>query len=146
MAVRPPKDGVVALRSLGRRFRAVFAGLGEDESADALAMRPGADGRSALDHVVAATEAVTAGARDLEPVLGPAHGAAPAGGGTGSPVDEAVDELARVAGALADRAEHVSADDWAKDEAIPALWRAVDAAIEHLRTAERTIAEVRGKP
>jgi hypothetical protein len=145
MAVRPPKDAVVALRSLGRRYRAVFAGLGEDESPDALAVRPGSDGRSALDHVAAATEAVAAGARALEQQLGLRGGATGGGGAGGSTVDEAVDELAGAAGALADRIEHVPADDWARADAIPTLWQAVDIAIEHLRAAERTIAEVRGK-
>jgi hypothetical protein len=144
MAVRPPRDAVVALRSLGRRYHAVFAGLGEDESPDALAVRPGSDGRSALDDVTAATEAVASGARDLERILGLSAGTVAGGGGAS--VDEAVDELARVAGALADRIEHVSADDWARGDALPTLWSAVDTAIEHLRAAERTIAEVRGKP
>ena len=110
MSARPPSDAVVALHSMGRRWRGLFAGLDEDESADALATRPGADGHSALDHATHATRTLSLLGRALEQivvdsdaVLHPAvtdaskreWPAATAG------VDAAIDELAHVAGLAA---------------------------------------------
>ena len=69
MAARPPSDAVVALRSMGRRWRGLFAGLDEDESADALAHRAGADGRSALDHATHATRTLSLLGRALEQIV-----------------------------------------------------------------------------
>lgn len=164
MSPRPPSDAVVALRSLGRRYRALFAGLGADESPDDLAHRNGSDGRSALDHVVAATRTITFLARALEqvlvdedPILHPAVADAarrewPDASGT---VEDRVSELAGEADALAGRAEHVPAADWARHGRVAdhdattsagaILWDAVDSAVEHLKAAERTLSEVRGK-
>ncbi len=165
MAARPPSDAVVALRSLGRRYRGLFAGLGDDESPDDLAHRNGADGRSALDQVAAATRTITFLGRALEQalvdddaVLHPAVVDATARewpDATGT-VDEAIEELTRAAEQLADRADRASASEWARSAqvaghdapvgALGILWDAVDAAIEHLNAAERTLREVRGRP
>jgi hypothetical protein len=146
MAPRPPSDAVVALRSLGRRFRALFAGLGEDESPDDLARRSGPDAWSARDHLVAATDAIAEAARAIAGPLALTL-PLPAGPiGASTTVDDDVDELAAWAGALADGVEHVAADDWARSGAATPLWTAVDAAVEHLREAQRTLAEVRGRP
>ena len=160
MAPRPPADAVVALRSLDRRFRGLFAGLREDERPDDVAHRAGSEGRSALDHVVAATQAVTGLGRDLERVLVEdepelaAVGAAvpnPVEHGDGS-VDQRLAELAAAAEALADRADRAPARDWARVgrsgdgstiAAAAILWAAVDGALTHLKAAERTLAEVR---
>jgi hypothetical protein len=160
---RPPSDAVVALRSLRRRYRGLFAGLSEDVSADDLAHRNGSDGRSALDHVVAATRTITFLGRALDQVLvsdgpilhpgvlDPAEREWPETDGT---VDELIDELAREADHVADRAGHVAAGDWARQgqvagrdattTAVAILWDAVDSAVAHLKAAERTIDEVRG--
>ena len=164
MSTRPPSDAVVALRSLGRRFRALFAGLGADESPEDLAHRNGSEGRSALDHVVAATRTITFLSRALDqtlvdddPVLHPAV-ADPARrewpDATGT-VEDRVSELAWEADALADRVEHVAAADWSRHarvadhdattSAAAVLWDAVDSAIGHLKAAERTLSEVRGQ-
>lgn len=165
MAVRPPSDAVVALRSLGRRYRGLFAGLGEDERPDDLAHRNGSDGRSALDHVVAATRTLTFLARALDQVLvdddamlhpavsDPAQREWPDATGT---VDERISELAWEADHLAERADKVPAHDWARaarvashdasTSALAVLWDAVDSAVEHLKAAERTLREVRGRP
>lgn len=158
MSPRPPRDGVVALRSLPRRFRALFAGLDDDESPDALAVRPGADGTSALGHVAAATQAIQSGSRALgdllakdgavaEPVVA---GAARTPGGS---VEERLSELGWEADALADRAEHVGAEAWGRTgtvggtgagtSAADAFWSAVDLAVEHLKAAERALDEAR---
>ena len=110
MAVRSPGDAVVVLRSLGRRYRSLFAGLGDDESPEALAVRPGADGRSAADHIGAALDALVAGDGELDRALG-ARGTVT--GWLATTLDQRLDELTRVAGDLANRAERVPADQWA---------------------------------
>lgn len=160
---RPPSDAVVALRSLGRRFREVFADEGHPATIDELAQRNGSDGHSALDHVVAATRTITFLGRALkllfieeDPILHPAviDVAArewPRATGT---VEERVTELAWEADALADRVARVGAAEWARHarvaghdatvSATDVLWDAVDTAVGHLRSAERTLAEVAG--
>jgi hypothetical protein len=64
-----PSDIVVALRGLERRYRELFEALGKDESADDVAPRRAADGWSAIDHIVAATQAIAAADRALGRVL-----------------------------------------------------------------------------
>ena len=163
MATRPPSDAVVALRSMGRRWRGLFAGLDEDESADALAHRPGGDGRSALDHATHATRTFSLLGRALEQVVvdddaalhpAVADEAAREWPASTSGVDETIDELVHEAERLADRAERVSAGDWARQaavagggevDALGVLWDAVDSAVSDLRAAEATLREVRGK-
>lgn len=165
MSARPPSDAVVALRSLGRRYKGLFAGLGDDERPDDLAHRNGTDGHSALDHVVAATRTLAFLGRALDQVLvdddamlhpavsDPAQREWP--DATGS-VDERVSDLAREAEHLATRAAKVPAAGWARTarvashdastSALAVLWDAVDSAIAHLKAAERTLREVRGRP
>ena len=163
MPARPPSDAVVALHSMGRRWRGLFAGLDEDESADALATRPGADGHSALDHATHATRTLSLLGRALEQivvdsdaVLHPAVTDAsqrewPA---STTGVDEAIDDLAREADRLADRADQVAAGDWTRQaavagggevDALTVLWDAVDGAVAELKGAETTLREVRGR-
>ena len=164
MNPRPPADAVVALRGLERRYRGLFAGLEDDESPEDLAHRNGADGRSALDHVAAATRTLSFLGRGVEqalveddPVLhpavaDPAEREWPAAQGT---VEDALAELGRAAGALADRVGHVSAADWdrhvrvaghdATTTPLAVLWDAVDSAITHLKQASTTLAQVRGR-
>lgn len=161
MPTRPPSDAVVALRSLDRRYRGLFAGLGGDKSPDELAHRNGSTGRSALDHVAAATRTITFLGRALEqmlldddPVLHPAVAKKidrewPDGTGT---VEERVSELAWEANALADRADRVAAQDWSRHgrvadhdvtvSASAVLWDAVDTAVEHLKAAKRVLEEI----
>jgi hypothetical protein len=165
MAHRPPSDAVVALRSLGRRWRGLFAGLGDDETPDDLAHRPGAAGTSALDHAVHATRTLSLLGRAVEqalveddPVLHPAvgdpsqrawDGQSPTG------VDDALAELSHEADRLADRVDRVTADEWAHRVRVAGqdadvtpldvLWDAVDSAVADLRAAESTLREVRGR-
>ncbi len=165
MAARPPRDAVVALRSLGRRWRALFAGLGDDETPDDLAHRPGADGWCALDHALHATRTISLLGRAVEQalveddaVLHPAVGDASqrvwerrAAAG----VDDALDELVHEADRLADRVEHVPAQQWQRRARVAGqdadvgplevLWDAVDTAVADLRGAEATLREVRGR-
>jgi hypothetical protein len=148
---------------MGRRWRGLFAGLEEDESADALAQRAGADGRSALDHASAATRSISLLDRALEQLLvddgAVLHPAVTDASQREWPtvdhgVDAVIDELAHVAEGLADRADRASADDWARRapvagggevDALSVLWDAVDTAVAELRAAEVTLREVRGK-
>ena len=163
MATRPPSDAVVALRSMGRRWRGLFAGLDEDESADALAHRPGTDGRSALDHATHATRTLSLLGRALEQtvvdddaVLHPAvtNQAERAWPPSTSGVDDTIDELAHEAARLADRADAVSAGDWSRRgavagggevDALGVRWDAVDSVVSDLKAAEATLREVRGR-
>lgn len=165
MAARPPGDAVVALRSFGRRWRGLLAGLGEDESPDDLAHRVGSDGRSVLDHAVRATRTLSLLGRSLEQVLvdddavlHPAVGDASLrtwdeqSAGT---VDDTLAELVHEADRLADRAAHVTAAEWQRSarvagqdanvSALSILWDAVDSAVAELKAAERTLQEVRGR-
>jgi hypothetical protein len=161
---RPPADAVVALRSMGRRWRGLFAGLDDDESPDALARRPGADGRSALDHAAHATGTLRLLDRALEQIvvdddatLDPAV-TDPAGRGwpaSSGGVDEAIDGLAAHAERMADRADRVPSGDWTRRtagagghevDALAVLWDAVDTAVADLKAAEATLREVRGRP
>jgi len=163
VATRSPADAMVALRSMGRRWRGLFAGLDDDESADALAHRPGADGRSALDHATHATRTLSLLGRALEQVVVDAdavlHPAVADASQREWPsstagVDEVIDELAHEAEKLAGRADRVSADDWTRRsavggagevDALSVLWDAVDSTVAELRAAEATLREVRGK-
>ncbi|MEX2292174.1 MAG: hypothetical protein WD691_00180 [Acidimicrobiales bacterium] len=161
MSARPPSDAIVALRSLGRRFREVFAS-DDDEAVDELAQRNGTDGHSAFDHVVAAghTIAFLGRALDLvliedDPVLHPAvldarERAWPDATGT---VHERLSELSWEAEAVAERAERVPAHDWTRhgrvaghDRTVSAaevVWDAVDSAVMHLKAAGSTLRQVR---
>jgi hypothetical protein len=165
VAHRPPSDAVVALRSLGRRWRGLFAGLGEDESPDDLAHRHGPDGRSALDHALHATRTLSLLGRAVEQalvdddaVLHPAVGDPTQRAWDGPPadlVDDAVDELVHEADRLADRIERVTAHEWRRRARVAGqdadvgpldvLWDAVDTAVADLRAAEATLREVRGR-
>ena len=161
MTPRPPADAVVALRSLGRRYRSLFAGLGDDEAPDDLAKRVGAQGRSAFDHIAGASRTITTRDRALEhilvaddPELDPMstdtseREAEQQPSGT---VEERIADLEVDADRLAARASRARAHDWARTgradgatvTAAEVLWGAVDAAIEHLRAAQRVLDEVR---
>ena len=159
-----PADAVVALRSLERRYRALFAGLGDEESPDEVAHRKGANGWSAIEHVVAAAWDIAACERALQRVLredtphldpsdvDPALRDRP-GTPTGT-LHERLAELGLEANALADAAEHVPAQDWERlgllDDssarrvsALDIVRSAVDSGVTHLRAAEFTLDEVR---
>jgi hypothetical protein len=157
-----PNDAVVTLRGLERRYRALFAGLGDDESPDDVAHRR-VEGWSAIDHVVAAARAVAAADRTLAkvlsadlPTLDPAdvdpqaRPVAPTG-----TVHERLSELGYEAMALADRIDGVSAQDWnrrgsvsdAHERQVTALdlvRSAIDAGVAHLDGTRKVLAAVSG--
>jgi len=160
-----PSDAVVALRSLERRYRGLFAGLGEDESPDDLAHRS-LHGWSALDHIVAAARAISGADRALAAVLthddatlspedvDPA--ARPKPGAPTGPVHERLSELGLDANAAADHIGKVASEDWDRTGTIAGSGRtltaldiarqAVDAGVTHLREAEQVLATLRGRP
>lgn len=161
-----PSDMVVALKGLERRYRELFAALREDESPEEVAFRPGPDGWSAADHVVAATRRIAAASGALEvmltadaprvpfQVVDPAARPEPAGA-IGS-VDDLLTELGRVATAAADRIGRVPANEWSRaatvDDgsgrtitALDVARMAVDAGVSHLRAAGEVLAAVRDR-
>lgn len=161
-----PSDAVVALRSLERRYRSLFIGLGDDESPDELARRQAGNGWSALEHAVAAAWAIAASTRALDAVLStdtplldpqqvdPVLRSRP-GPPTGT-VHERLAELGLEANQLADRVDRVSAKEWdrmgllddgsgRRVSALDLVRSAVDAGVTHLRAAEYVLDEVRGK-
>src|SRR4029453_16907550 len=133
-----PSDAVVTLRGLERRYRGLFAGLGDDESPDDLAHRS-LHGWSAVGHIVAAA-----------PAPRPKPGAR-----TGR-VQERLSELGLDANAAADRIAKVASEDWDRTGTISGTGRtvtaldiaraAVDAGVTHLYDSEQLLATLRGRP
>jgi hypothetical protein len=157
-----PSDVVVALRGFERRYRGLFAGLGEDESPDDVAHRM-VEGWSAIEHIVAAAWGIAALDRALAAVLtddGPALAAVdvdpqarPKPGGVTGTVHERLSELGLEANAAADRVDATSARDWDRTgtvddsrrtvTALDLARQAVEVGVDHLRGAERVLAAVR---
>jgi hypothetical protein len=160
-----PSDIVVTLRGLERRYRGLFAGLGEDESPEDVAHRS-YGGWSPIEHVVAAAWAISAVDRALAAVLtddSPALDAAdvdpaarPKPGAVTGTVHERLAELGLEANAAADRVEATPAGDWQRTGVVGGSGRtltgldiarlAVEAGVDHLRAAERVIGAVRRTP
>jgi hypothetical protein len=156
-----PGDAVVALRSFERRYRALFVGLGEDESPDDIAHRRGAGGWTALEHIVAAAWAIAGCSRALgrvlhedTPALDPLDADPPTRDRPNDPsgnVHERLAELGLEASHLADQVDAVPADDWERPgtvggsrvSALGIVRNAVDAGVTHLRAAESLLDEVR---
>jgi hypothetical protein len=159
-----PSDAVVTLRGLERRYRALFAGLGDDESPDDAAHRR-VDGWSAIDHIVAAARAIGASDRALQAVLTTDQAdlstadvgvddrpqpVAPTG-----TVHERISELGMEAVSMAGHIEGVSASDWTRQgigtsgtaiTALDLVRRAVEAGVGHLDDARRVLSAVVGRP
>lgn len=162
-----PADGAVALRSLERRYRGLFAEVEEHLSPDEIASRPAANGWSALEHIVAAAWDIAASMRGLDavvaeelPLLDPADvdpASRPRPTKPTGPLHERLAELGLEAGLLADKADHAPATSWnllgtlddgtgRRVSALDLLRAAVDSGVTHLRGAELVLAEVRGDP
>lgn len=122
-----PADAVVALRSFPRRYRSLLTTFDDDERPDDLVHRRAPDGLCALDHA----EAVAGALADLagalrsvlvheRPVLAPSI--LTAAGGARSPgerrrpgaVEAVLDQIAGVAGALADQADAAAGEAWVR--------------------------------
>lgn len=167
----PPSDAAVALRSFPRRFReassAAVVDLDDEvdqDQIDEVANRPGTDGRSGIDHVAAAAARVDAAGHTLRSVLvSPTR-----------PIDEALvtndageppthtgnlehelDRLDRACSALADQIEAADANHWLVTRPttgsraanpLELVQSTVGVALDHLRSLERVLREVRGRP
>src|SRR5919198_2281988 len=151
-----PADAAIALRGFERRYRGLFAGLGDDESPDDVSHRQ-VSGWAAIDHVVASARAIAAADRALAVVLASDDarvapedvGAAPRphpGSPTGT-LHERLAELGFEAVAPADRLDGGRADDWRRTAAVSGTGRhvtaldvvraAVDAGVSHLNAAQK---------
>jgi hypothetical protein len=124
-----PSDAAVALRSLPRRFRAVLVRADDDDTdrPDHVVRRPGDDGLSALDHAAAAVRVVN----ERAPHVGP-------GAASGGTVGDLLAELEAATTAYATEVDHVTPGDWTR-EALDQLAAIVNAAVDHLRAADRAI-------
>jgi hypothetical protein len=160
-----PSDIVVALRGFERRYRGLFAGLGEDESPDDVAHRV-VGGWSPIEHVVAGAWGISAADRGLasvltndDPVLDPADvepDRRPKPGQVTGNLHERLAELGLEANAAADRVEATAARDWKRTGRVAGTGRtvtaldlartAVEAGVGHLRAAEGLLAKVRRSP
>lgn len=157
-----PSDIVVALRGLERRYRGLFAGLGEDESPEDVAHRA-AGGWSPIEHIVAGAWGIAAADRALAAVLtsdSPVLDAAdvdpqarPKPGAVTGTVHERLSELGLEAHAAADRVHATPASDWVRTGVVDRNGRtvtaldlarhAVEVGVTHLRAAEEVLAAVR---
>ena len=163
VAYLSPADGVTALRSFPRRWRAALVPIDDPEVLERC-HRIGPEGRSALDllndtlatlvllgralHVIVVTD---------EPVVAPAVVDPLARQWDGPTLDDVTEALAMLdveAVELADRAEQIRAGEWSREAtvadgrgttvtAIEVLSEAVRTAADNLRRAERTLDAVR---
>ena len=160
-----PSDIVVALRGLERRYRGLFAGLGEDESPDDAAHRT-VGGWSPIEHIVAGAWAISAADRALAAVLAedsPVLDAAdvdaearPKPGAVTGTLHERLAELGLEANVAADRVDATSAGDWTRTGVVGASGRtvtaldlaklAVEAGVSHQRAADQVLASARRTP
>lgn len=160
LALLSPKDGVVALRSLPRRFRAALRPV-DDPDCDEWAERVASSGHAPLDHLVDADRTLTLLRQALEqvlhhdhPVLTPAttDPSAREWPPVHSGLQGELEHLDGTAEGFADLADRVPPADWGRTAAIAGsdevnaldiLREAVRTAITDLRAAERDFEEVR---
>ena len=165
-----PSDAVVTLRSLPRRFRAVLTPAEPDDAdagvdPDDLAHRAGADGWSAIDHLVHVTRAIADATAALRAVLVRDDAAVDAaviddtsdgrGAGRTTTLDAAFEGLADAAEAMAEPIGRTDSHQWRRtarvagsDRTVTALdvvRAAVATGVSHLRAAEQVVDEVRGR-
>ena len=144
-----PSDAVVALRSFPRRWRGLLAQAGEEEDPDGALRRRPPDGSPSVHDLLADTVAVLAAADGR--LRGVLLGATASGGSPVVAPGAEVDALATAAESLAAQVAGVSSADWERSDdsgttALDVVRQAVAAASDNLRQAERTLAQVRGRP
>ena len=141
-----PSDAVVALHSFPRRWRGLLALAGEDDDPEGVLRRRPPDGSPSVQELLDETAALLVAAdAQLRGILGGSPGGPASGGGSG------IEALTAAAGALAARVEAVDSDEWERADgagttALDVVRQAVAAASDNLRQAERTLAQVKGRP
>lgn len=159
-----PADAAVAVRSFSRRFRSLLARPDDEErlDPDEIARRPGPEGVTAVEHLLAADGVLGLLDRGLQQALGAGGGTLDAGLGSldaaswpddGTPVSALLDRLEATAIATAARIESVATDRWGDTVTIAGgasersllhlVQDVVAAAADHLRRTERVLADVR---
>jgi hypothetical protein len=158
-----PPDAVVAVRSLPRRWRGAFARAGDEEDTEALLRRrPAGGGPSALESACRVAEVlalleghVRRTTVSEQPDLSPADVDPGRVASCAERAPEAVlDQLAAAAEALAAALDRVPPGAWLRPATLDGrltdvrgLARAAaHEGTHHLREAERTLQEVRGRP
>jgi hypothetical protein len=150
-------DAITSLRSLGRRWRALFDKVPED----VLRERPAPDVWSALEYAAHTRDVIALNAwginealtkdRPVFPKITPDVGAPDHGYNRLQPSD-VLDELAVHAGGLADKASHVLPAHWDRvavvgDQEIDAGWalrHVVHDATHHLKDVEKGLEALQG--
>jgi hypothetical protein len=157
-----PWDAAVTLRSFPRRFRTALS-LPEDEQRpdDVVHRRPQAGGLSAAEHAAWTASAIRQVETEFRKVmiepdpevdLPPVDVAPPVPGGE-DPTDAVLAHLESAATSLADRIGDVHGAEWARTGRLPGpdagemsaldvVRLSVRIGVEHLRAAERTVADV----
>ena len=129
-----PDDAAVAVRSFPRRFRATFARPVDDEDRfdpDEIARRPGPDGATAADHLLAALAIVES--------IPDAAGSTASDDGT--PISALLDRLQDAADGAAQRIDRVPNDQWG--DRLATTQDAVAEVATHLRAAADVLESVR---
>ena len=137
----------------------------DEADLDEVANRPGADGRSGLDHIAAATARLVAAGRALRTALvSPTvridrtliEAASPTSvSGHSGHLDAELDQLERAAVALAEVIDSADPNQWlvarpttetGTANPLDVLRATVGVVLDHLRALERVLREVRGHP
>lgn len=157
-----PADGIVAIRTFPRRYRAALAAAMEDETDEGIVRRrPAPDVWSALEytaHVVDVLEATASHVREMRikdrPMLPePKRSHFDAISRGGGSIDAAVSHLDSAVAALVAELEKVDATDWAREAELPwgerdllsTMRNAVHEGSHHLKDVEKVLAQVRGR-
>lgn len=153
-----PSDAVVALRSLPRRFRALFATPGDEHEEERLAARrPTPSSWSAVEHVNHVSDVLDHADRQLEHVLVepvPVVEDHPPTAPARTSLADALARLGTSAERLATRASRAGAHDWGRTASIPnggsvtalgVVRAAVERAVLALRAVEEVLDQVRGR-
>jgi hypothetical protein len=151
-----PSDCATSFRSFARRYRGLFAGYEDDESAEALLNRPGAGGRSATELADAAARNLAAAGEALRHTLVAGMPDVTLRGGDRRGLDPASPEVAldlvtSEAEALADRIDETDPEDWTRRArvdghemtALELVRQAVADASADYRATEQTVEEAR---
>jgi hypothetical protein len=157
-----PMDGIVAIRSFPRRYRAALAAAMEDESDDGIVRRrPEPEVWSALEytaHVVDVLSGIKGyihelRTRDTPTLADPTSSHFDTISKGGGSIEAAVEHLTSAATALADELDKVQADDWHRTgnfswgerDLLDTMRNAVHEGSHHLRDVEKVLDQVRGK-